>query len=30
LDLYPALGEEFWGDFAEIARTVLRNARGIP
>jgi hypothetical protein len=25
--LYPALGSDFWNDFAEIARTLARNAR---
>jgi hypothetical protein len=29
LDLYPALGPAFWDEFAEISRTVLRNAHGV-
>jgi hypothetical protein len=28
LDLYSSLGADFWNDFAEISRSVLRNAHG--
>ncbi len=28
LDLYSSLGADFWADFVEISRSVLRNAHG--